>query len=151
MKKRVMMKIGELRPELVTHFPEVLEDGVLYISEEFATVGHKCCCGCGEEVITPLNSAQWRIKKGGGEKYSLYPSIGNWKFSCRSHYWIVNNKVYDAGLFDKGDIDFVIRRDRRDKGHHIEWLNKQHEQSSEGIDDASAWTQVVQWIKKWLG
>ncbi|HRE68801.1 MAG TPA: DUF6527 family protein [Cyclobacteriaceae bacterium] len=28
-----------------------------------------------------------------GETVSLYPSIGNWGFTCESHYWITRSKV----------------------------------------------------------
>lgn len=141
------MKTKTLRPELVVHFPEALEEGILYISDEFSIVGHKCCCGCGEEVITPINSAQWKVEKNGG-KYSLYPSIGNWKFSCQSHYWIFNNQVYDAGFMKKREIEFVKRRDRQDKNRHIHKLNKQLEESAH--KKGSVWDSITQWLKKWL-
>ena len=28
-----------------------------------------------------------------GEAISLKPSVGNWSFDCKSHYWITNNEV----------------------------------------------------------
>lgn len=113
------MKIKTLRPEFLNHFPERLEEGVLYISEEFAIAGHKCCCGCGEEVITPLNRAQWQIRRENAS-VSLYPSIGNWKFSCKSHYWIRRSQVIDALPMSKRAINSVFRRDRSDKDLYIQ-------------------------------
>jgi len=44
----------QLRHEFVEHIPQKLVDEVIYISVTFATVAHKCCCGCGHEVVTPL-------------------------------------------------------------------------------------------------
>lgn len=117
-----ILKIKALRPEFVKHFPDSLEEGVLYISEEYASAGHRCCCGCGEEVITPLNPAQWQVRKSGAG-VSLFPSIGNLKFACRSHYWIKNNRVLDAGSMSSSAIEKVKMRDRRDKESYIQQMN----------------------------
>lgn len=112
------MKTKKIRPEFVTQFPAVFEQGVLYISEEFETAGHLCCCGCGEKVITPLNPAKWRLRKEGGT-VSLSPSIGNWNYACKSHYVITKNKVVEAGQLDARKISAVQRRDRRDMEHYV--------------------------------
>ncbi len=47
--------------EFVKSIPNELEDGTLYVSMEYATVAHKCCCGCGKEVVTPLSSTDWML------------------------------------------------------------------------------------------
>ncbi|WP_155631233.1 DUF6527 family protein [Burkholderia stagnalis] len=116
------MKIKTIIPEFVENLPEELREGVLYISEEFSIAAHKCCCGCGEDVITPLNSAQWHLTKSGGA-VSLSPSIGNWKYECRSHYWIKNNRVVEASAMSESAIEHVKRRDRRDKDHYVRRIN----------------------------
>jgi hypothetical protein len=72
--------------------PRPLEDGILYVSIRFGIVSHNCCCGCGNEVVTNLSPKGWQLIYD-GESVSLYPSIGNWDFKCRSHYWITRNKV----------------------------------------------------------
>ncbi|WP_458789105.1 DUF6527 family protein [Dyella jiangningensis] len=118
------MKIRALEPRFVEHLPEKLEDGLLYISEPFALAAHKCCCGCGEEVITPLRPSRWRIIKG-QRGVSLWPSIGNWKFPCRSHYWIRDNQVIPAPSMSLQKIEQVKRRDRRDADRHIQTINRQ--------------------------
>jgi hypothetical protein len=64
-----------LTPEFVDFIPEVLEDGKLYISQTYATAVHKCCCGCGHKVVTPLSPTGWRLAVERGF-VSLYPSIG---------------------------------------------------------------------------
>lgn len=87
-----------LSPKFVKYIPNTLEDGVLYISKEYGTAIHKCPCGCGNQVVTPLASNGWELKSN-GSTVSLYPSIGNWNFECKSHYWIINNEVrWDSDL-----------------------------------------------------
>jgi hypothetical protein len=81
-----------LQHKFIKNAPDTLEDGVVYVSIEYASVIHKCCCGCGEEVVTPLAPKEWKLTYD-GESITLYPSIGNWKFKCRSHYLIINNRV----------------------------------------------------------
>src|ERR1051326_6726910 len=91
-----MNRISKLRPKFVGLIPERLDLGVLYISRRYATASHLCCCGCGLEVVTPLNSAKWRLSERDGAVW-LVPSIGNWSFPCKSHYWISGNHVRRAG------------------------------------------------------
>ena len=82
----------KLTHKFVKSVPEILEDGVIYISVEYGTAIHKCCCGCGNQVVTPFSPRDWKLIFD-GEAVSLYPSIGNWNFKCESHYWIRNNQV----------------------------------------------------------
>jgi len=82
----------ELKHKFVENIPDNLENGIIYISLAYGTVVHKCCCGCGNEVVTPLSPKDWKLLFD-GESISLFPSIGNWSFDCRSHYWIKDNKV----------------------------------------------------------
>ena len=72
--------------------PDVIEDGVLYISLDYGAIIHKCACGCGNEVNTPLSPTSWKMIYD-GESITLKPSIGNWSFKCKSHYWITNSKI----------------------------------------------------------
>lgn len=81
-----------LAHKFVTSVPEILEDGVLYISIEYATAIHKCCCGCGSQVVTPFSPKGWKLIFD-GETITLRPSIGNWSFKCQSHYFITNSRV----------------------------------------------------------
>lgn len=98
-----MTKIYVIRPELVDRIPKVLEDGVFYISEKFGTAAHKCCCGCGTKIITPLKPGRWGLERRDG-RISIWPSIGNWSSGCQSHYVISNNQVDWAGDFSTGQI-----------------------------------------------
>jgi len=100
--------------KFVKSVPETLEDGVLYVSVEYATVIHKCYCGCGLEVVTPLSPKDWKLTFD-GETISLHPSIGNWSFPCQSHYWIRNNRVEWAAKWDRGQIDTVRKKGEKSK------------------------------------
>lgn len=107
------MRVNQVLPKFVEFIPDHLEDGVLYISERFRTCSHKCCCGCGEEVVTPLSPAEWRLTRE-GELVSLWPSVGNWDYACRSHYVIRRNQVKWAGAMNSKQIARVQRRDAAD-------------------------------------
>ncbi|HEY5211601.1 MAG TPA: DUF6527 family protein [Acidobacteriaceae bacterium] len=87
-----MKTITALAHEFVELIPDRLEDGKIYISIPYATVAHRCCCGCGNEVVTPLSPTDWKLIFD-GQTISLDPSIGNWSFPCQSHYWIKKNNV----------------------------------------------------------
>ncbi len=110
---RKRLKYKTIDFEFVDTIPENLKDGVLYISTKYATAIHKCCCGCGNEVVTPLSPAQWSLTFD-GESVSLEPSIGNWNFSCRSHYWIRHNKVQPALPWSERKIKAGRSRERAD-------------------------------------
>lgn len=109
-----MAKVDILKPVYVQYMPpaDSVNEGELYISLEFQTAIHKCCCGCGEEVVTPFNTAQWQISDKRG-KVSLYPSIGNWSYPCHSHYFIKDNRVLWAEAFSDAAIKRVQVRDQR--------------------------------------
>lgn len=109
--------------KFVDSVPDDLEEGVLYISMEYGTVLHKCCCGCGSEVNTPLSPASWKLKYD-GECISLSPSIGNWSFPCQSHYWIKKSKVIWSEKWSSLEIDEVRKQDREDIDGHYKGNSK---------------------------
>ncbi|MDQ6883733.1 MAG: DUF6527 family protein [Candidatus Dormibacteraeota bacterium] len=104
--------------EFVEYIPSELKDGVLYVSVAFATVAHRCCCGCGNEVITPLSPTDWQLTFD-GETISLDPSIGNWSFDCKSHYWIRRNMVQWAPRLSQKQIDAGRVKDRLAKAQYF--------------------------------
>lgn len=113
-----MTSVDALRHEFVEYIPNVLKDGTLYISMTFATAVHKCCCGCGNQVVTPLSPTDWSLTFD-GESISLDPSIGNWSFPCRSHYWIRKSRVSWAQAWSDSEIRAGRARDRRTKARHF--------------------------------
>ena len=86
------MRLQYLSLEFLDTFPNILEEGILYISIKYANMAHKCCCGCGNDVFTPLSPKDWTLVYD-GESVSLSPSIGNWRFTCQSHYYVKKNKI----------------------------------------------------------
>jgi hypothetical protein len=99
-----MKRMTNLTHKFVEFIPEIMEEGTLYVSMENATVIHKCCCGCGNEVVTPVSPTDWQLTFD-GRAITLYPSIGNWGFDCRSHYWIRGGKVKWSGQWSDEEIE----------------------------------------------
>ncbi len=107
-----------LSHEFVQFIPEQLQEGVLYVSTAYATATHRCFCGCGREVVTPLSPTDWKLIFD-GETVSLSPSIGNWSFPCRSHYWIETSEVQWCGEMSQKAIDAGRVRDRQLKAAYF--------------------------------
>lgn len=99
-----MTGIEYLQPAFVESFPLRLDVGVLYICLLFNTCGHLCCCGCGEEVVTPLSPAQWSFTYD-GENVTLSPSVGSWALPCRSHYLITQGDIIWSHRFSPRQIE----------------------------------------------
>jgi hypothetical protein len=108
------MRYTKLEPRFVNNIPREITPGVLYISIEYATAIHSCCCGCGEEVVTPFSPTDWQLIFD-GETVSLWPSVGNWDFSCRSHYIIKHNEVIEAKPWSDRKIKKARARDKTKK------------------------------------
>lgn len=90
--------------KFVEFIPEKIEEKVLYISIEYCTAIHKCFCGCGNEVVTPLSPTDWELIFD-GKTVSLSPSIGNWSFDCKSHYFISRNRIRYARRWKDWEIE----------------------------------------------
>ena len=78
--------------------PKSLKDGVLYVMPHYNLAVHRCMCGCGEEVITPIDENDGKTPgfwgwSQNGANISLHPSVGNFQFKCRSHYFLKNGTV----------------------------------------------------------
>lgn len=86
------MRQHDFVTQFVSRVPTTLEPGTLYICLECNVVIHLCPCGCGEKVVLPIAPDQWHFNYD-GEGVTLSPSIGNFQFPCRSHYFIRNNRV----------------------------------------------------------
>jgi hypothetical protein len=110
-----------LKYKFVEFIPNDLADDVLYISVNFGSAIHKCCCGCGREVVTPLAPTGWKLTFD-GESVTLYPSIGNWSFPCRSHYWIRNGKIEWAE--DWSDLKIKREKEKDELNTALYFKNK---------------------------
>jgi hypothetical protein len=128
----------------VDTIPDELDEGVVYVCIQYETVVHKCCCGCGNEVVSPLHPLQWSITFN-GETISLTPSIGNWSFPCRAHYWICAGEVRWAKTFDAEDVA-TLRADER------ELLAKHYGAPKPSIEaepkPTNWWATLRAWIKR---
>lgn len=109
------MKSRELNHKFVEVMPAKIEELTLYIAMDFATAVHKCCCGCGVDVVTPFSPTDWNITYD-GVSVSLSPSIGNWSFKCQSHYWISRSTIKWADHWMPEQIIACRAADRRAKG-----------------------------------
>ena len=133
-----MTRINSLEHKFVDHIPDILDDGVLYVSIPFATAVHRCCCGCGSEVVTPLDPTDWRMTFD-GKSVSLCPSIGNWSFDCQSHYWIHRNQIRWARRLSEDEIAKGRARDRFQKAQQFGEARK------------SFWRFVPKWVRRIVG
>lgn len=124
---------GHMRHVFVEGIPADVEPGTLYISIPYATAIHRCCCGCGNEVVTPLSPTDWKLIFD-GETVSLSPSIGNWSLDCQSHYWIELSRVRWARRMSMGEIEEGRARDREAKREYFE---RRQEQRLDAVDERS--------------
>lgn len=133
-----------LTHEFVDTVPDQIEDGIVYISLMYATAVHRCCCGCGHEVVTPLHPKQWSVTFN-GEAISLSPSIGNWSFTCMSHYWIRTGQVHPARTFTRTEITRLRAEDAAVLDQHFE--RTPSEKPAENTESRRAWLTI---ITKWF-
>jgi Family of unknown function (DUF6527) len=89
--------------EFVEFIPDELKERTLYISITYCTAVHKCCCGCGREIVTPLSPTGWELTFD-GKTVSLYPSIGSWSLPCQSHYFITKGRAIWARKWTEKQI-----------------------------------------------
>lgn len=102
------MRQPRFKHKVVDSIPERMESNVMYITADGDVAGHLCACGCGREVITPLSPTDWSVEVN-RRGFSLSPSVGNWAFPCRSHYFLRSSAVVWAGDMS----DFAIEQGRR--------------------------------------
>ncbi|HBC3450667.1 TPA: hypothetical protein KDY51_004579 [Vibrio parahaemolyticus] len=107
--------------KFVEFIPENIEQGTLYISMQYATAMHKCACGCGNIVVTPFSPTDWKLLFN-GDSVSLSPSIGNWSFPCRSHYFIRNDQVDWCSAWSKKQIQNGREADKKHKNEYYNQL-----------------------------
>ena len=136
--------------KFVNTIPETIEEGIVYVSIPYETVIHKCCCGCGNEVVTPLSPTDWKLTFD-GESITLYPSIGNWSFDCRSHYFIEKNKVVWSTSYSAEEIKKVRKVDSEDKYVYYEKERKEKNEfykKTEKVEETKSFWR--RFFSKWL-
>lgn len=88
------MRVTEFKTVFTTGITSYLEQGKLYVNENYKVVRRLCPCGCGSLVQTPIDGSDysWQYTNHNG-KITLRPSIGNFELPCKSHYYITENRV----------------------------------------------------------
>lgn len=112
------MKHHMLTHEFVEYVPAELADGVLYISIPYRTAVHRCACGCGNKVVSPITPADWQLFYD-GDTVSLTPSIGNWGFPCRSHYWIEAGQIRWSRTWTSDQVAAGRARDDHGRAQYL--------------------------------
>lgn len=143
------MKVSRLDHRFVEFLPDDLEEGVLYVSMPYATAEHRCCCGCGERVVTPLSPTDWSLTFN-GKAVSLRPSIGNWNFPCQSHYWIRDSEVIWAARWTREQIEAGRSRTRQRKDAYYTEDESRVDQPDEVTPDESLWSRLFSRVKRWI-
>lgn len=146
-----MIRYHHLQHRFTEHIPENTEPGLLYISMEYGTAVHLCCCGCGSEVVTPFTPTDWKMTFD-GETVSLCPSIGSWTLPCRSHYVIDRGRVREAPSWSNEQIAAERQRDKRAKHQHY-GLGQGAEDAHRTIDDSPLPTRqqgLLSRLKGWM-
>lgn len=114
-----MKRPFKIRHEFVEFIPKAREAGVIYVSIPYATAVHDCFCGCGTKVVTPISPVGWQLTFD-GESVSLSPSVGNWSFVCRSHYFIRKDTVVWAEGMSEDAIAWGRVRDKAAREGHFD-------------------------------
>lgn len=148
-----MSRISSISHEFVDAIPDHVQEGVLYVSLEYATAVHSCCCGCGKEVVTPITPTDWKLIFD-GESVSLFPSIGNWSFDCRSHYWIERGRVQWAEQWSEAQVHHGRVRDRLVKQYRFGEAPARHRPGGTVTPAQlppekapNVWQRTLRWIK----
>ena len=135
-----MMRHSHLEHRFVQYVPGDLEPGVFYVSLEYKTCTHCCCCGCGEEVVTPLGPTDWKMIFD-GETISMHPSVGNWNLACRSHYVIERGRIIEAAPWNDEQIAAEHKRDKAAKARYFGT-------SDEPAKARGIWPTILRWFSK---
>jgi len=140
-----MNRIKQLQHRFVDLIPEDADRGILYISMEYATAAHRCCCGCGEEVVTPFSPAQWQMSFN-GDAVSLHPSVGNWNLRCQSHYVVRDGRVIEAPKWTKEEIEAGRRSDAKARARYFSEEKIPATVATVVPPSRSVWNRVKRWF-----
>jgi hypothetical protein len=125
--------------------PRPLEEGVLYVSITHRLALHRCFCGCGFEVATPLAPHEWKLGFD-GETVSLSPSVGVWGLECQSHYCVKHDRV----VWDKPMSKEKIEKLRRREHAEVEWLSTVTDEDNQMAGPSRKVGRLGTWIHRVL-
>lgn len=133
------MAIDRLEPEFVEFIPPELQSGILYITLAYKTTVHLCASGCGNKVVLPLSPAEWKLTYD-GESVSMFPSVGNWEYPCRAHYWIRKGEVHWSADWSDERIEAGRARDELELDAYL--ASRATGRLNAGSGRASLWARV---------
>lgn len=136
-----MQKLTRIKLVRVEYIPKTLEPGLLYVSEEFGAALHLCACGCGSKVSTPLGATEWTVEETVGGP-SLSPSVGNWQFPCKSHYWIRGGAIVWSDKWTPEQIAAGRRAEEQRRRVYYDALDRER---------AGMLRRLWRWIKSFFG
>ena len=145
------MAVDRLTYRVVELMPPTIEDGVLYISLEYMTAVHRCRCGCGERVVTPIGPTDWSVTFH-GDTVSLHPSIGNWGLACASHYVVRRGRVEWKPRWSQERIDAGRQADHLAKQRHFDGATSGQGTSARdaaATRDPEARSRWTRWFRGW--
>ncbi len=141
------MRRTSIEHEFVEYVPSELAEGVLYVSIPYATAVHRCACGCGNKVVTPITPADWQLLFD-GDTVSLAPSIGNWGFPCRSHYWIKRDVVRWSDAWS--DEQVAAGRQRDDLGREAYFTRRAEAEAGSAAPASRPIRRRLNQLRTWL-
>ena len=128
--KGQVLRTMKWRVEWVEDMPESMEPGRFYISIKHRLTEHYCACGCGTEVSLPLGGSGWKLMYD-GDSIDIWPSVGNWRLPCKSHYLIMESKTIWCDRWSEEEILKGRERDRaltladvKRKNWHASWFGR---------------------------
>jgi hypothetical protein len=133
--------------EFVQYIPRELEEGVLYISLEYAVTAHRCCCGCGTEVSLPLAPVEWKLIFDGPE-VSLTPSIGRPGWPCESHYIIRQGRVLWLESLTPEIAAAHVRRAEAARASYYDTQDSTPAASAQGTKRAGRWERIKHFFSR---
>lgn len=106
-----MPKLTKIEHRFIGEIPNSIDPGILYVSIEYNTMIHLCCCGCNNEVVAPMSVTDWGFAYD-GINITVSPSFGNWNFPCKSHYCITKNFVVWKRQWSQAEIQAGRQKDK---------------------------------------
>lgn len=122
--------------------PEDLVDGTVYVSMTYATATHRCACGCGGEVVTPITPTDWTLIYD-GDTVTLRPSISNSSSGCGAHYFITNSTVRWCRKLKHKETADRKRSDRRAKDAYFDKMRTPATPQLPAGDGPRRWLGIV--------
>ncbi|GAA1503694.1 hypothetical protein GCM10009827_016030 [Dactylosporangium maewongense] len=153
-----MTRAATVAHQFVDVVPDTLQQGIVYVCIPYTTAVHLCLCGCGGEVATPIKPTGWRLGFN-GVAISLDPSIGNWSFTCRSHYWITDGRVRWDRQWGPAEVAFARAREDAHRERHFDDSAPKPVgadttaslvgQPASPARRVSAWLRPDSWLRRW--